>query len=183
MGKATMFLAFVWLVVSIAGNVMYGSIATATTVLTANISSSATTIPVASTNGFADTGLATIGDERIAYSATTPTTIIGTLARPMVRGSGGTEAVTHSEGDRVRTTESAMMNQSIGYDLAVLSDPSGPMYFITAPIALFSLITSFFILPLRFLGTDLEILTYIWAVVGIGMIVTLAIAVVGGRRV
>jgi hypothetical protein len=183
MGKATMFLAFIWLVVSIAGNVLAGNIAVATTVLTSAISSSVITIPVASTTGFADTGIIVIGDERIAYSTTTTTTFVGTAARPMVRGTGDTDAAAHSSGDRVRTIESAMMNQSMGYDLAVLSDFSGPMYFITAPVAIFSLIVSFFVLPIRFLGTDLEIISYIWAIVGLGMIVTLALSIVGGRRV
>ena len=178
-----MFMAFVWLVVCLAGGVLQGSIVMTTTTLTADITAADTTITVASTRGFNEPGIIVIGDERIAYSATGATTFVGNPARPLVRGSNDTEAVAHSEDDRVRTVESAMFNQSIGYSLAVLSDASGLMYFVAAPVAVFSLILSFFILPLSFLGTDLEILTYIWAIVGIGMLVSLVIALAGGRRV
>lgn len=183
MGKATMFLAFVWLVVCLAGSVVSGSIAVATTRLTADITDADTTITVSSTNGFLDTGIIIIGDERIAYSDTTATTFRGTAARPLVRGTSDTDAAAHVTGDRVRTVESMVFNQSMAYNLAVLSDASGLMYFVAAPLAIFSLLLSFVVLPLDFLGTDLQILTYIWGVVGIGMIVSLTIALAGGRRV
>ena len=75
-----------------------------------------------------------------------------------------------------------MMNQSLGYNLAVMSDASGLIAFVTIPFALIALLASFFTLPLSFLGTDLEILTYIWGILSIGIIAALGIALAGGRR-
>lgn len=118
MGKAITFFAFVWLVVCLAGGVVQGNIATATTTLDGDITATATTITVADTDGFSDTGLIIIGDERIAYSTTTATTFAGTATRPLVRGTNDTEAEAHSDGDRVRTLQSGMMNQSATYNIA-----------------------------------------------------------------
>lgn len=183
MGKAIMFMLFVWVIVSIAGGVVEGSTTMAATVLTVAIDDDDTTITVSSTNGFPDTGFIVIGDERIGYATTSNTTFEGAFASPLVRGAQDTEAVSHSVGEIVRTVENSMLNQSIGYKLAVLSDSSGLLAFVTIPFQLLSLLGTFFTLPLAFLGTDLEILTYIWGVLSIGIIVAIGIALAGGRRV
>ena len=184
MGKAIMYMMWMWLIVSLGGGVMQGStISVATTALTVAIDDADTTITVTSTNGFPDTGFITIIDERIAYASKTPTTFRGNLAQPLVRGASGTEAVEHVVGEYVRTIESSMLNQSMGYKLAVLSDPSGLIAFLTIPFAFITLIASFLVLPLTFLGTDLEILTYLWGVLSIGIVVGLGISIIGGRRV
>lgn len=183
MGKGIMFMLFVWMVVSIAGGVLQGSVSMATTTLTAAINDTDTTITVSSTEGFPDTGFIAILDERLAYSSTTATTFRGNAARPLVRGVQDTDATAHVVGERARTVESSMMNASMGYNLAVLSDPSGSIAFVTIPFAFLALIASFFVLPLSFIGTDLEILTYIWGVLSIGLLISLGIALVGGRRV
>ena len=183
MGKGFMFLAFIWLIVCIAGGVMVGSVATAATALTEDITAASNVITVQNTNGFGETGVVQIGAEKIAYSTTTATTFRGTLARPIVRGSEGTEAVVHTAGEVARTPEASMLNQSAAYNVAVIADASGLWAAVTIPLALLRLLGSFLFLPLEFLGTDLVIITYIWAVVGIGMIVALGIALAGGRRV
>ena len=184
MGKAIIFMVWMWLIVSLGGGVMQGStISVATTALTVAIDDADTTITVTSTNGFPDTGFITIIDERIAYASKTPTTFRGNLAQPLIRGASGTEATDHIIGEYVRTIESSMLNQSMGYKLAVISDTSGIIAFMTVPFAFITLIASFFILPLTFLGTDLEILTYLWGALSIGILVSLAISVIGGRRV
>ena len=134
MGKAIMFMMFVWFIVTLAGGVMQGSrINVATTTLTSDIDEDDSTITVSSTNGFPDTGFITIVDERIGYSSKTSTTFKGSVAQPMVRGVSGTDAVAHTTGDKVRTVESSMLNQSMGYKVAVLSDASGLLAFVTIP--------------------------------------------------
>jgi len=184
MGKGIMFMIWVWLFVSVAGGVMQGStVIVATTSLTEDITSTDTTITVTSTSGFADTGFIMIQDEKIAYASKTDTTFKGNLASPMVRGASETDAVAHVTGERARTLESSMLNQSIGYKLAVLTDSSGMLAFVTIPFAFITLIGSFFVLPLGFLGTDLQILVYLWAVLTIGIIVSIGITMAGGRRV
>ena len=179
-----MFALLMWIAVSIGGGVVQGStISIATTELTAAITDTDTVIPVVSTEGFPGVGFIEILDERIAYSATTATSFEGTaVIRPLVRGESGTEAVAHVAGERVRTVESSMMNQSLSYNLAVMSDASGLLAFVTIPFALISLLMSFLVLPLGFLGSDLEILTYIWAILSVGIIVSLGIQLAGGRR-
>ena len=185
MGKGITFMLFVWTIVSLVGGVMQGSIVNmATTVLTADITAADTVITVRSTEGFPGAGFIDILDERIGYSSKTATEFRGTpVIKPLVRGAQDTEAVAHVAGERARTIESAMLNQSVGYQLAVMSDASGIMAFIAIPFAFISLLISFFILPLGFLGTDLQILTYLWGVITIGIIVSLGIQLAGGRRV
>ena len=184
MGKAIMFMLFVWVIVSIAGGVMQGStITVSTTLLTVTIDDADNTITVASTEGFADTGFVTILDERIGYASKTATTFRGNIASPLIRGASGTTATAHTAGEKVRTVESSMLNQSMGYKLAVLSDSSGLLAFVTIPFALLSLLGSFLVLPLSFLGTDLEILTYLWGVLSIGILLSIGISLAGGRRV
>lgn len=183
MGKAIMAMLFVWLIVSIAGGVVQGSTTIAATTLMVSIDEDDTTIVVNSTTGFPDTGFIEIGDERIGYATTTNTTFTGAFAQPMVRGANDTEATSHTAGAIVRTVENSMLNQSLGYKLAVLSDSSGLLAFVTIPFAVLSLLATFFTLPLAFLGTDLEILTYIWGILSIGIIVAIGISLAGGRRV
>lgn len=183
MGKAIMFMLFMWIAVSIAGGVSQGSVQVAATSLTIAIDDDDTTITVTSTEGFPDTGFIVIGDERIGYASVTDTTFKGNLAQPVVRGASDTTATDHAIGAVVRTVEGNMLNQSLGYKLAVISDASGLQAFVTMPWMFITLLSSFFVLPLGFLGTDLEILTYIWAALSIGIIVAMGIQLAGGRRV
>jgi len=183
LGKFTMFMMTVWLVVCIAGSVAQGHIDFVRTILTAAIDDDDGTVTVKSTEGFPDSGIIVIRDERIAYSSTTATTFKGNLARPLVRGAEGTEAVAHEIGEHVATVQGAMLNSSAAYNIAVLADASGLQAFVSAPLAVFALLGSFFFLPIQFLGTDLQILTYIWAIFGVGGLISLTISLAGGRRV
>lgn len=184
MGKAIMFMLFVWFIVSVAGGVYQGStVSMATTVLAVAIDEDDSTITVSSTEGFPDTGFVTILDERIGYASKTDTTFKGNIAQPVVRGASGTEATSHAVGEMVRTIESSMLNQSLNYKLAVLTDSSGLQAFVTIPWNFVLLLVSFFVLPLGFLGTDLQFIAYFWAVLSIGIIVAIGIALSGGRRV
>jgi hypothetical protein len=178
-----MFFGFLWVVTCIAGGVMRGDMPFATTRLTADINDSVTTIPVASTTGFSEPGILVIGDERISYSATNAADFHGNIARPLNRGSGGTTAIAHSEGEVVRMVESALINSSIDYDIATISDSAGIQAFLSVPLAIFDIILSFGIAPFAFLGTDLQILTILWGVCFVGMVVSFFISMAGGRRV
>jgi len=166
-----------------AGAMLQGHISMATTALTAAIDDSATTITVSSTNGFPAAGIIVIGDERIAYSTTTATQFKGTTWSPLVRGTSDTTAANHSIGDRVRTVESAMMNQSAAYNIAVIADSSGAWSAITVSLAVMRLIGSYLILPTSFLGTDLQIIAYLWWIGVAGMVLSIGLALAGSRRV
>ncbi len=187
--KGFMFMIWTFVVVSIAGSFVAGSVSLVATRLTADVAEGTiNSIGVASTDGFPDSGVVVIGDERIGYPSKTDTTfdrtnILGVTTNPITRGENATEDVDHSTGDTVRTVEASLLNASIDYKIARIVDSAGIVGFITIPFKLLDLILTFFILPLGFLGTDLAILTYIWMVVAIGMIVGFVTAIMGGRRI
>ena len=183
MGKLTMFFGFVFVITCLAGGFLMGDMPFASTKLTAAIDDDDTTITVASTTGFRETGILIIGAERIAYSEISDTQYTGTLAKPLVRGTGETMAVAHAVGEDVRMIESALINSSIDYDLAILADSAGAQAFISVPTALFDILMSFGTSPFAFLGTDLQFITVLWGVMFLGMIVSFFIQVAGGRRV
>ena len=183
--KGFMFMMWMFLIVSIAGNVAAsGESGITTTRLTAAISANETdSIAVASTVGFPNSGIIRIGDEQITYPDKDDTHFLDTTFNDIVRGSADTEEVAHAAQDAVRTKESYMLNASIDYKIARITDSAGALEFIAMPLLLLDLVKTFFILPLEFLGTDLAIMTYIWMVVSVGMIVGFVIAMAGGRRV
>jgi hypothetical protein len=170
--------------VTIAGNVAGGQTSgMVSTQLTVAIDDNDTTITVTDTTGFPNSGILVIGDEHILYSNTTATTFVGTVVVPMVRGAESTTAIAHGVGTQAQTKSGAMLNNSASYNIAVMADASGLMAFIAVPLAFFRLIGSFLFLPIQFLGTDLQILTYLWGIVGIGMLAGLTVSLAGGRRV
>ncbi len=178
-----MFLMFVFIIVTIAGNVIQGQSDFARTKLTIAIDGTITTITVASTQGFPGTGVIVIEDEHIGYAAKTGTTFIGTGAQPLLRGTEGTAKAAHTINKQVATVPGAILNASSNYYVAVLADAAGIQAFIAKPLAAIQLFGSFFFLPLSFLGTDLQILGVIWAVFGAGTLVCFVITMAGGRRV
>lgn len=182
-GRTVMFMGWMWFITCLIGGLLAGVVPQTTTVLTADITAADTTITVRSTVGFNEAGILVIGDERIAYHHTTDTEFEGTFWRPLVRGTQDTEAAAHSSGDAVRSTESAMLNDTLNYNIALLSDSSGIIAFISLPLVLWDLVSSFIFLPISFLGTDLVILTYVWGLFGLGLLVSIFIAIIGGRRV
>lgn len=190
MGKATIFMIFVWFIVCIMGNITTGESSTiSTTTLTVALDEDEDdTITVRSTTGFASTGVIMIEDEEIRYAAITATTFrrttaIGVTVSPIQRGANNTTATAHVAGVGVRSLESGILNASLDYKIATLTDTSGVLAFVTLPFRLLSLLATFFTLPMTFVGTELVFVTYIWAILSIGMIVSFSMAVIGGRRV
>ncbi len=173
-----------WFFVVVAGNIMMGNGPAVATRLTAAITiGESTSIPVSNTQGFAVPGIIVIGDERIAYSNKTATAFTHTLASPMVRGAESTTPAAHVSGSIVRTVENSMLNQSAAYNVAVIADASGLWAALTIGLAIMRLLGNFLFLPLSFLGTDLQILGYVWVCVTIGLLVSVGLALAGSRRV
>lgn len=176
-----MFMLFMFIVVSMAGTVAQGSVGLVRTHLTANLTSVGTTINVADTTGFPSTGMIDIEGEHIGYSSKTATTFVGSVVNPLTRGTSDTTAAAHAENVQVATIEAMMINTTMNYRLAVLADPTGALSFLQFPIQILQILGDFMFLPLNFLGTDLEILTIVWAVFGIGLLVTIILSI--ARRV
>lgn len=182
-GKVVMFMAWMWFITCLMGGLMVGSIPQASAVLTADITAADTTVTVNSTAGFKEPSFIVIGDERIAYYHLTANTFGGTAWKPLIRGSQDTTAVAHLAGASVRSVEEALLNDSLNYNIALLSDASGIMSFVALPIVVWDILTSFIFIPLGFLGTDMAIFTYIWGIFGLGLLISVFIAMSGGRRV
>ena len=187
--KGFMFMIWMFVIVSIAGNVLAGSTSLIATRLTLDVpAGTVNTISVASTEGFASSGIIVIGDERIGYPSKTATTferssVFGVTTNPIQRGMNSTIDTAHLSGVTVRTQEASLLNASVDYKIARIADSAGIIGMVTLPAKLLDLILTFFTLPLGFLGTDLAILTYIWGIVAIGMIFGIGMQLAGGRRV
>jgi len=162
---------------------MAGGGGVASTSLTANITATSDSIPVKSTVGFLSMGEIVIGDERIAYSSTDATHFKDTIVAPMVRGSNNTASVAHSTNATVYTVEASKVNASMNYSIASISASSGLWIMVTLPLALIRMFGQFVSLPISFLGTDLQILTWVWAALGIGAIISFSLALSSSRMV
>lgn len=183
MGKAVTSFALFWLVMMFVAAGIAGSSPVVSTRLTSALAAGATTINVASTTGFPSAGVLVIGLEKIGYAKKTATTFIGTAGQPLVRGMSDTTDTTHAVGFAVRTLAGSTLNSSMDYNVALISDSAGLMAFITVPLAIFNILKNFFTMPLSFIGTDLAFITYIWIAAGLGLVVSIAISMAGGRRV
>lgn len=176
-------MAWMFLVTTLAGGFAEGYTPLVRTHLTQAIDEDDAIIYVSSTEGFRKPGVIDIGGERIAYSSTTATTFRGSLIQPLVRGAEDTDAVAHASGAQATTVEGSLVNTAVNYQVAVLADASGVLGFVSILITSLRLLGNFLILPLQFLGTDLQILAFFWAVFAIGTIVAIVISAIGGRRV
>ena len=176
---------FMWICVCIAGGVVAGNVQFVQTRLTAAVDADDNVLYVSSTAGLPDTGVVVVENEHVAYSVKTDTTLQGSAwgASPLIRGAQRTEAEAHGVGVAVTTIPGSLINSSADYDIAAMTDTAGIQAFVAAPLALFRLLGTFFFLPLGFLGTNLAFISYLWMVIGVGMIVAITLSLAGSRRV
>lgn len=121
-----------------------------------------------------------IDDERIAY---TDTNTVDDTFTGCDRGFGGTEITTHAVDSMVYTSSGSYVNKAMDYNIASVADASGLWVAIAIPLATLRMFGLFFQLNFSFLGTDMAYLTYIWAALGIGALVSFGLALAGSRRV
>lgn len=183
MAKLVTFFIMAWMLTNTIAAAVQGGGGIVATTLTEELTAADQTISVSSTTGFYEHGdIITIGNEQIRYYDTTTTTFKGTLASGLVRGYNDTEAETHSIGDTVYALPASRMNAAMNYLISSFTDSSGLWVAITVPIALLQTIGTFFTLPLSFLGTKMQFITYIWGALAIGGIVSLWASMAGSRR-
>lgn len=157
---------------SILGAIMQGGGGIVSTALTDNITANTTYIPAESTSLFADADIITIGDETILYSSLNTTGF-----NSHTRGYSGTTATVHSEGDRIYTQEAGVLNNALGFNLAVEAETGGTFGVITIPIKFFTnTLPHLVVLNVNFLKIpELSIIAIFWMVAGIALLVILAI--------
>ncbi len=105
----------------------------ASTKLAASLSESeASLMSVTTTMGFASTDVLQIDQELIGYASKTSTTFVA-----LSRGLFDTEAKSHSASTRVYNRTTAVINQSLGYNLAESITNAGPFRVITGSFGFF----------------------------------------------
>ena len=110
MNNQFMFVLAIYVFAQMFSMMMEGRTGFAGTVLTADITSTSTTIPVVSTAAFLSSNFIILGDEDILYSSATATTF--TVATNG-RGFNDTDAAAHKEGDTVYDEAPGVLNRLI----------------------------------------------------------------------
>jgi len=138
------------------------------------------TLTLDTTVNFVASSTVTIGTERISVSAVPDGTHLTVAANG--RGIDGTEAVAHPLGAQVYTEESAMVGGMIQTRITKIADSSGPKMFIEIPLQILGIGRDLVVSPFTFFGTDLWIISAIYAAILAGLIVVIGLQVVGSLR-
>ncbi len=117
--------AFVFFTICFVGGtflsgIMEGQAEIAVTKLTSEMSVTDTTMEVSNTQDFRDSGYVYAKSERVSYTSRTATSFLG-----VSRGLDGTEAVVHVVGTRVKNETTNMLNNILGYNVAVTTGTFG----------------------------------------------------------
>lgn len=119
--KAIASALLLFILFSFISSIIEGSGGLATTRLTANIDSTAVTIPVSNTVGFPVAGadqtlrVIYIEDERIEYTAFNAA---NTTFTAVTRGTGDTVATTHLTGTKVYSADTNVINTALGFNIS-----------------------------------------------------------------
>ena len=178
MSKLVTFFLIMLLGCSILGAIMQGGGGIEVTELTANITSTDTTLPVSKTTDFLTTGFVVIGNERIGHIGKTSTTFIG-----CIRGFGNTTAVAHYDGDLVYTADASAINNALGFSITAMQDSYGWFSVVTIPFNFFIVtIPRIIRMNMSFFSGPLSIIGWLWFAMAAGFIITLAMMLIGGVR-
>ena len=168
----TFLIVFVGL--SILAAIYQGGGGIVSTTLTSNITEDAIYIPAESTVLFADKDIIVIDSEKIVYSAKNTTSFTA-----YTRGYGDTTPADHTAGARIYTTEASVLNDALGFNIAVEVEAGGTWGVITLPIKFFTnTLPHLILLNANFLKSpELQYIGIFWFAAGIALLVTLAIVI------
>lgn len=139
--------------------------------LTAGVSNAVTTIPVTSTTGFLTADVVVIGDEKVAYTGTTPVTFTG-----CTRGYNDTEAVVHSAGDKVYSEEVSVLNAALGFNIASTASTAGIAAVVQIPWKFLTIsMPRLVMFDYSFFTGQLKYVQVVFQVIGVGFAVTMAV--------
>jgi hypothetical protein len=149
--------------------------------LTQNIDADDTTINVASTTGFLTADMLVIESEKIVYTGITATSFTGCS-----RGYDGTIAKSHvinSKGiyPMAYSPESSILNDALGFSPGALSAVNGWTAIVTVPLNFFTrTLPNVLSFNFPFLQGGMAILGYFFLAMSIGILISLAIALIYG---
>lgn len=179
MSKLITFFMFMFIGATILSAVMEGGGGIVDTTLTSSIDEDDVTLNVNSTTDFLEDDYVLIGSEKIAYTGVTSTTFTG-----CTRGYEGTTATAHVLGSKVYTRDTSFINNALDFDIAATADDMGWWAVITIPFNfLTKTLPNIVGMNFSFLTGDLAIIGIMFFSAGIGLLVTLALSLAGGRRV
>ena len=161
-----------FLLVTILGAIMAGGGGIVSTVLAETITSNSTYIPATpGTSLFADKDIITIGSESILYGSKNSTGFIVDT-----RGYSDTTAAAHVAGTRIYSQEAGVINNALGFNIAVEAETGGTIGLIMLPINFFTkTLPNMVMLNVNFLKIpELSIIGIIWLIFGVVLIVYLA---------
>jgi hypothetical protein len=122
MNKLLAGFSFAFIALTIISFMVEGQGGLAATRLTTDLSKTATTAIVASTNGFLAADLIRISDEYILYTGKTSTTFTG-----LIRGDNNTTAGGYTSGTRVYNRSTSVVNQMLGFNVSEAMSTVGPV--------------------------------------------------------
>jgi len=158
---------------------MAGGGGVVTTDLTSDVTAAVTTLPVQDTTDFLGEDYVICGEEKIFYTSTDATNFLG-----CTRGYDGTTAAAHLEGARVYTATASSINYALGFNIAAVQDQLGWAAIIAIPLMFFiRTVPQIFKMSTNLLTGDLFIISWVLYIMAAGFIVTLAMTLIGSRRV
>ena len=134
---------------------------------------------VTTTANFLSQDYVIIDDETILYSGKTATSFTG-----LTRGSQGTTPAVHADNATLYSMEASALNHALNFNVAAMTDSMGALAFIAIPISFFTkTIPHLIAWNWSFLTGDMMILGLFFFATGAAFIITLALSVLGARRV
>ncbi len=179
MNKLIVFFLFMLVGSGILVGVMAGGGGIATTYLASNITDSDLYIPVTTTRDFLNEDYVVIGNEKILYTSINATAFLG-----CTRGYENTEATAHTAGVKVYTARASAINNAMGFNMVAVQDKLGWAAILAIPLMFFvRTIPQIFKMTTTLLTGDLAIIAWFFYAMAAGFVVTLALAIIGVRRV
>ena len=159
--------------------IMGGGGGVVNTYLTDNVTYNMTILPVASTADFLNEDYLIVEAEKVFYEAKNSTAFLN-----CTRGYANTTAAYHDEGTRVNTAVASALNYALGFNIVAVQDSLGWASIIAIPIMFFiRTVPHIFRMSTDLLTGNLAIVSWIFYVMAAGFIVTLALTIIGSRRV
>jgi hypothetical protein len=180
MNKLIVFFLFMMIGSGIMVGIVAGGGGVVNTELTAAVNTTETTLSVNSTTDFLDEDdYVVVGSEKIYYTGTTDTSFTG-----CTRGYGDTTAKAHVNGARVYTQKAAGLNYALGFNIVAVQDNLGWAAIIAIPFMFFTTTIPLILkLSTQLLTGNLAIISVFFYAMAAGFVVTLAMSIIGMRRV
>lgn len=179
MNKLIVFFLFMLIGCGILVGIVAGGGGVVTTTLAADVNAENLTLNVTDTTDFLSEDYVIIGNEKIFYTGKTTTLFTG-----CTRGYDDTVAIAHSAGAAVYTAEASSINYALGFNIVAVQDQLGWAAIIAIPFMFFvRTIPQIMRMTTALLTGDLAIISWFFYAMVAGFIVTLAMSIIGSRRV